>query len=248
MDQDAEQQQTRPRRSRRVWKFVWKFLVFCLVFPIFQVAILKFVDPPVTVMMIWQSMENIFSGDMPGFAFVNADRSQVAPSFYQAVVAAEDQRFFTHNGFDFVELEKAQRAHARNPKRPMRGASTISQQVAKNLFLPPWRNIFRKSIEAYYTIWIELLWSKERILEVYGNIVELAPHVYGVEAGAEYHFKKEASKLTPQQSAQLAAVLPNPKRWIASKPTPYIQRRTQRILRQMRGLPVEEDEDDDENE
>jgi monofunctional glycosyltransferase len=239
------EQRTRSQRSRRVWKFVWKFLVFCLIFPILQVALLTFIDPPVTVMMLWQSTENVFSGESPGFAHFTVDRSEVAPSFYQAVIAGEDQRFFEHSGFDFVELEKARRAHARNPKKPMRGASTISQQVAKNLFLPPWRNIFRKSIEAYYTFWIELFWSKERILEMYGNIVELAPHVYGVEAGAQYHFKKHASKLSATESAQLAAVLPNPKRWIASKPSGYIQRRSARILRQMRGLPVEEADEEE---
>jgi len=240
------QQRTRPQRSRRVWKFVWKFLVFCLVFPIFQVAVLKFVDPPVTVMMIWQSAVHLFSGSTPGFAHFTVDRSEVAPSFYQAVIAGEDQRFFQHSGFDFVELEKAQRAHKRNPKKPMRGASTISQQVAKNLFLPPWRNIFRKSIEAYYTFWIEVMWSKDRILEVYGNIVELAPHVYGVEAGAQYHFKKHAAKLTAHESALLASILPNPKRWSASKPTGYIQRRASRISRQMSGLPVEDTDEAEE--
>jgi monofunctional biosynthetic peptidoglycan transglycosylase len=238
---NESEHRTRPQGSRRVWKFVWKAIVFCLVFPIFQVAILKFVDPPVTVMMLWQSMEHLFAGSSPGFVHFNIDHDHVSPSFYQAVIAGEDQRFFTHSGFDFVELEKAQRAHARNPKKAMRGASTISQQVAKNLFLPPWRNIIRKGVEAYYTFWIELLWSKERILEMYGNIVELAPHIYGVEAGAQYHFRKPAAKLTSRESALLAAILANPKRWNASKPTGYIQRRSARIARQMIGLPVEDE-------
>lgn len=240
------EQKTRTQRSRRVWRIVWKLIVFCILFPIFQVLVLKFVDPPITTMMIWQSTVAFFSGEPQGIVHINVDRSEVAPVFYQAVVGAEDQRFFQHNGFDLIELEKARRAHERNPRRPMRGASTISQQVAKNLFLPPWRSIFRKSIEAYYTLWEELLWSKERILEMYGNIVELAPGIYGVEAGAQYHFRKHASKLTAYEAASLAAVLPNPKRWSASKPSPYIQRRTARILRQMTGLQVEEEEDEDE--
>lgn len=205
---------------------------------------LKFADPPVTVMMIWQSAERLFTGDLSGTAHWNVSRDEVAPSFYQAVVAAEDQRFFSHGGFDFVELEKARRAHERNPRKPMRGASTISQQVAKNLFLPPVRSIFRKSIEAYYTFWIELLWSKERILEMYGNVVELAPGVYGVEAASHFHFRKPASRLAAYEAALLAAVLPNPKRWSASKPSGYIQRRAARIVRQMRGLPVEEEEEE----
>jgi monofunctional biosynthetic peptidoglycan transglycosylase len=218
--------------------------VFCLLFPIVQVLILTFVDPPVTVMMLWQSAAGLFTGEPQGMTHINVSRSQVAPAFYQAVVAAEDQRFFEHSGFDFVELEKARRAHERNPRKPMRGASTISQQVAKNLFLPPWRNIFRKSIEAYYTFWIELIWSKERILEMYGNVAELAPGIYGVEAGSQFHFRKHASGLSAHQASLLAAVLPNPKRWSASKPTSYISRRAARILRQMRGLPVEEEEEE----
>jgi monofunctional biosynthetic peptidoglycan transglycosylase len=125
----------------------------------------------------------------------------------------------------------------------MRGASTISQQVAKNLFLPPIHSFIRKGVEAYYTVLIEFFWSKERILEMYGNIVELAPNVYGVEEGARYHFHKRAENLSTSEAAQLAAVLPNPIRWSASKPSAYIRRRESRIIRQMRGFPVTEEDD-----
>ncbi len=194
-------------------------------------------------MMLYKSIGNLFSGEQASFSHTNISWDEMPDSFIQAVIAGEDQKFFQHNGFDWDAIEQAKRDHERHPNRPMRGASTISQQTAKNLFLPPWRSFIRKGIEAYYTFLIEHLWSKQRIVQMYANIVELAPNIYGIEAGAEYHFHKPASKLTPGESAQLAAVLPNPIRWSASRPTPYIQRRSSRILRQMRGLPADEDED-----
>ncbi len=125
----------------------------------------------------------------------------------------------------------------------MRGASTITQQTAKNLFLPPVRNIIRKGFEAYYTVLIELLWSKQRILEMYGNIVELAPGVYGIEEGARYHFHKSAKQLSRREAALLASVLINPQRLSASKPSGFINRRADHILRQMDGIPVDTEEE-----
>jgi monofunctional biosynthetic peptidoglycan transglycosylase len=176
----------------------------------------------------------------------NISYNDAAPAFYKAIVAAEDQRFYQHSGFDWVELEKARQAAERNPRKPMRGASTITQQTAKNLFLPPVRNIIRKGFEAYYTVLIELLWSKQRILEMYGNIVELAPGIYGVEEGARYHFHKSAKQLSRREAALLASVLINPQRWSASKPSGFINRRADRILRQMDGIPVDTEEEPDE--
>jgi len=216
-----------------------------LTVPILQVAILRFVNPPVSTMMVYQMIGHLFSGERVTWSHTNMGRTEISPHLYSAVIAGEDQRFFTHHGFDMTEIENAQRAHARHPNRPMRGASTISQQVAKNLFLPPWHNIIRKGIEAYYTVLIEFIWPKERILQMYANIAEFAPNVYGAEAGAMFHFKRHASALTEQEAAQMAAVLPNPERWSASHPTAYIQRRAARILRQMRGIPTDEEEDGD---
>ncbi len=230
-------------RLRRILSIAWKVALFCLLFPVVQVIVLKWIDPPMTAMMFWNGAGNLFSGESISCSHSNKNFNDVAPSFYKAVVAGEDQRFFEHNGFDWKEIENAQRDHKRHPKRPMRGASTISQQVAKNLFLPPIRSFIRKGVEAYYTVLIEFFWSKQRILEMYGNIAELGPSVYGVEAGAEYHFHKSAAKLTAGEASQLAAVLPNPERWSASKPSPYINRKATRIQRQMRGLPTDEDED-----
>ena len=196
-------------------------------------------------MMIYQSIEHIVTGEGVGFHHSNLSWNEIPDSFVQAVVAGEDQKFFSHNGFDWTEIENAKRDHERHPNRPMRGASTISQQTAKNLFLPPWHSFIRKGVEAYYTVLIEFFWSKQRIAQTYCNIAQLAPNTYGVEAGAEYHFHKHAWELTPSESSRLAATLPNPERWSASKPSPYILRRSGRILNQMRGLPANEDDDGD---
>lgn len=149
----------------------------------------------------------------------------------RAVVAAEDQKFFDHQGFDLEAIEKAY-AHNRKGRR-IRGASTISQQTAKNLFLWSGGGYFRKGIEAGYTVLIEALWPKQRILTVYLNIAEFGPGLYGVEAAAQAYFNKPAAKLTASEAARLAAVLPSPRKWSVSKPGPYVQKRSAWILRQM---------------
>jgi monofunctional biosynthetic peptidoglycan transglycosylase len=232
--------------SKKVLSFVWKFTLFCLVFPVLQVVILRFVDPPFSTMMAYQALGHLFSGESVLWKQTNLNKSEASPFLYMAILAGEDQKFYLHHGFDMEEIHKAEEAHAKHPNRPMRGASTITQQTAKNLFLPPWHSFIRKGVEAYYTVLMEFLWPKDRILEVYGNIAEFAPNVYGAEAGAEFHFKRHAKNLTQQQAAQMAAVLPNPERWSASHPSPYIQRRAQRIVRQMHGIPTEEEESNDE--
>jgi len=139
-----------------------------------------------------------------------------------------------HNGFDFKAIEKARRSNARG--RKVRGASTISQQVAKNLFLWSGRSWVRKGIEAWYTVLIETFWPKHRILEMYANIAEFGDGVYGAQAASRTFFGKDASRLTPAESARLAAVLPSPKRYHAARPGPYVQRRTNGIQRQMHHL------------
>ncbi len=194
-------------------------------------------------MMLYNSMVHLFSGEGIFWSHTNLSQNQISPYLYSAIVSGEDQRFFSHDGFDTAQINDALREHARHPNRPLRGASTISQQVAKNLFLPPWHSFLRKGIEAYYTILMEIMWPKTRILQMYANIVEFAPNVYGAEEGAEFHFHRHANQLTAQQAAQMAAVLPNPVRWSASHPSPYIRRRAARILRQMRGLPASEADD-----
>jgi monofunctional glycosyltransferase len=232
-------------RKQKIIAFLWKALLVAIFLPVVQVAIIRFIDPPLTAMMFFKSIEHLFTGETIFWSHDNVDRDEMSKYMLMALVSAEDQRFWQHSGFDFKAIEEAQRYNARYPNRNMRGASTISQQVAKNVFLPPWRHVIRKGIEAYYTVLIEFMWPKHRILEVYANVVEVAPSVYGAEAGAQHHFKKSAVKLTANQAALMAAVLPNPKRWNAAKPTAYIKRRAARIQRQMAGIPATLEEDGD---
>jgi monofunctional biosynthetic peptidoglycan transglycosylase len=230
-------------RTKNFLRWLLRIGAAMIIIPIIQVALLRFIDPPITAMMIFRAFDHLVAGESIFWKHTSESRTQVAPSLYKAVIAGEDQRFFQHHGFDMTEIENAQRQHTRHPDRPMRGASTISQQTSKNLFLPPWHNFIRKGIEAYYTVLIEFIWTKMRILEVYGNLAEFAPNVYGAEAGAQFHFKRHAKDLTPMQCALMAAVLPNPTRWSASHPSAYILRRASRILRQMQGLPTDEEDD-----
>ncbi|HOT00121.1 MAG TPA: monofunctional biosynthetic peptidoglycan transglycosylase [Acidobacteriota bacterium] len=225
--------------ARRIRAVAWKAGLVLLLVPPVEVAVLRFVHPPVTMVMLVQSADNLLKGRPAGWRHTNVPAEQISPWLFSAVLAAEDQRFFNHHGFDLVEIENARNKHQRNPKRPLRGASTITQQVAKNLFLPPWRSFLRKGAEAYYTVWLELLWPKRRILEVYANVAEFAPGVYGAEAAARHHFRKPAARLTPREAALLAAVLPNPKRWNAARPTAYIQGRASWIQSQFVSLPEE---------
>ena len=158
---------------------------------------------------------------------------EISPALPLAVVTAEDQKFAEHYGFDLEAIEKAMKYNERHKGKKMKGASTISQQTAKNVFLWPGRSWIRKGLEVYFTFMIELLWSKERIMEVYLNVIEMGPGVYGAQAASQYYFHKDAAKLTKRESATIAAILPNPLRWSASSPTPYILRKRNWILRHM---------------
>ena len=168
-----------------------------------------------------------------------ADLEQISPHAAVAVIASEDQLFPFHVGFDFQSIREAVRSNERQATRKhphVRGASTISQQVAKNLFLWNGRSYFRKGLEAYFTLLIELIWPKERILEVYLNIAQFGDGIYGVEAAAQRFWHKPAARLDRYEAATLAAVLPNPVRMRANEPSAYVQMRRDEILAQMRGL------------
>jgi len=158
-------------------------------------------------------------------------RTEIPVAMAKAVIAAEDQTFLSHHGFDTKQIQSALDAYRSGGR--LRGASTISQQVAKNLFLWNGRSLVRKGLEAWFTTWIELLWPKERILEVYRNIAEMGPGVFGVEAASEQLLDTTASRLTPAQAARLAAVLPDPKTMRVANPGPYVQRREPEIIEQM---------------
>ena len=234
----------RPRRWFR-WLLALPFLFAAA--SILQVAVLRFVDPPFTAFMAARMFEAWGQGEW-GFriAYDWRDMERIAPSLPVSMVAAEDQNFASHHGFDLAAIEKA-RAHNRKmveraekrgrPVTRLRGASTISQQVAKNVFLWQGRHAVtrwaRKGLEAWYTVLIEILWPKHRILEVYANVAEFGDGVYGGQAAARRYWGKDAARLTPAESARLAAVLPAPRRYSAQKPGPYVQRQARRIQRQV---------------
>ena len=228
----------RRRRSPAWWLLWWPLILIGLV--LLPVVALRWLPPPTTAFMLQSPKKPV------SYQWVSRDR--IADTARRAVVAAEDQKFWEHQGFDLEAIEKAVE-HNRRSKRK-RGASTISQQTVKNLFLWSGGGYFRKGIEAGYTVLIETLWSKDRILEVYLNIAEFGPGVYGVEAAAQRYFRKPASMLTPAEAARLAAVLPSPRRWSAASPGPYVQKRSAWILGQMgygpRRAPQDEPEEPEE--
>lgn len=157
-----------------------------------------------------------------------------------AVVTAEDQKFAEHFGFDLEAIEKAVKYNDKHKGKKVKGASTISQQTAKNVFLWPGRSWIRKGLEVYFTFVIEICWSKERIIEVYLNVIEMGPGVYGSEAASQYYFNKSSSDLTKKEAATIAAILPNPIRWSASRPTPYIIKKRNWIVRHMKYIDMKE--------
>jgi monofunctional biosynthetic peptidoglycan transglycosylase len=197
-------------------------MLLLVVAPISLTAVYRFVPPPATYLMLQRLAQ--------GYGLHKHWRPlpAIAPSLGQAVIAAEDAQFCQHHGFDFEAIQKAFAANERRPSR-LRGGSTISQQTAKNVFLWPGRDYVRKGFEAYFTVLIEALWGKKRILEVYLNVVEWGPGIYGAEAAAGHYFNTTAARLTPAQSARLAAVLPSPLRWKPVQSGPYVSRRSQRI-------------------
>ena len=200
-----------------------------------QVAVLRFVDPPTSAFMLARQGEAWRQGGW-GFrvAYDWRDLEDISRYLPMAVIAAEDQNFASHSGFDLKAIEKALDHNARGKR--VRGGSTISQQVAKNLFLWQGRSWLRKGLEAWYTLLIELMWPKHRILEVYVNVAEFGDGIYGAQAAARSYWRKEAARLSAAESARLAGVLPSPRRYSASRPGPYVQRRAGWIQRQMRQL------------
>jgi monofunctional biosynthetic peptidoglycan transglycosylase len=195
----------------------------------------RWVDPPFTAFMVQSRIGALFS-NQPGYEFRYdwRDWDHISKNAAIAVVASEDQKFPEHNGFDFKQIDKALEARERG--RRVRGASTISQQVAKNLFLWPGQSWFRKGLEAGITVLIEAVWSKQRILEVYLNVAEFGRGTYGVQAASRRFFHKDAARLTRSEAALLAAVLPAPKRFKADAPSGYVRRRQAWIERQMAAL------------
>jgi monofunctional biosynthetic peptidoglycan transglycosylase len=211
------------------------FVLFFVLATVLPVAVLRWLDPPTTACMLQQRITAWRQGDRTyHFRHGWTDWDEISPQAGVAVVASEDQKFPHHHGFDLDAIADARREH--DEGRRLRGASTITQQAAKNLFLWPGRSWTRKGLEAYFTILIEALWPKKRILEVYLNVAEFGRGIFGIGAASEAFFHTSPARLEPEQAALLAAVLPNPVRLRADRPSGYVLERRDWILKQMKQL------------
>jgi len=219
------------------WRFLLKVVLILCILTMVQVFLLRFLDPPPTVRMAWSFLRHKIAAkhyEKPLYHW--RELEEMSSYLKKAVLAAEDQRFLSHHGFDFTELNQAVRDLLTAERT--RGASTISMQVARTVFLWRGRSWFRKIAEAYYTVLIELMWSKERILEVYLNTVHWGKGIMGAEAASRKYFRTSSANITPSQAALLAAILPNPTKWTPIKPSKYVRERQKEIMRQMVWMPL----------
>jgi monofunctional biosynthetic peptidoglycan transglycosylase len=217
---------------KKIYRFFRKLMLYFFIGSVALTIIYRFVPPPFTYLMIQRLVEQKMDGEDLKLRKDWVSIDKMSPYLVRAVIASEDQHFNEHWGFDIEALQKAYQHNQKSKK--VKGGSTISQQVAKNVFLWPGRSYFRKGLEAYFTILIEITWSKKRIMEIYLNEIEMGNGIYGAEAAAKKYFRKPAKDLSKRESALIAAVLPNPIRWTPANPNAYIQRRQYRILRAMR--------------
>ena len=216
---------------KKVFKIIRNFVLVIVVTSILAVIVFRFVPVYFTPLMIIRSVEAVKEGKVPKIKKDWVSIDAVSQNMVQAVVASEDNLFMEHHGFDTKAIEKALE-HNEKSKR-IHGGSTISQQTAKNVFLWPGRSWVRKGLEAYFTVLIELIWTKERIMEVYLNVIETGDGIYGVQAASKTYFGCNASKLTRSQAALIAVCLPNPRRFNPAKPSGYILRRKNTIVNLM---------------
>ncbi len=233
-----------PRKSRqpvkkeptsfmiKLTRFLFKVLLWFFGLSLFFVVLFKFITVPFTPLMVIRAIENKTAGKEVFFSHDWEPIENISMNLQKAVIASEDGTFLKHNGFDFVAMQKAYKSNERG--RRIKGGSTISQQTAKNVFLWQGRSYLRKGLEAYFTVLIEIIWGKERIMEVYLNSIEMGNGVYGAQAAAEHWYRKGASSLTPMQAAGIAAILPNPRKYSATSSSSYINRRKAKIVRVMR--------------
>jgi monofunctional glycosyltransferase len=209
-------------------RFLRNTVLFFFASTILIVLIYRFIPPPATPLMLIRVVEQLGENKAPKMQRNWVSISNISENLELAVIASEDNNFTTHFGIDLKAIEKAQKLNKRG--RKLRGGSTITQQTAKNIFLVPSRNWVRKGLELYFTVLIELLWGKERIMEVYLNSIEMGDGIYGAEAASREYFHKSARSLTRTEAALIAAVLPNPRRWHPNNPSGYIQLKKNRIL------------------
>jgi monofunctional biosynthetic peptidoglycan transglycosylase len=210
------------RRSGWLGKLLLTLFVLLVVAPVLLLLIFRFLPLPGTPQILW----SLAQGKGAHYRWSN----DIPPFLGKAVIGSEDQNFCNHSGFDWKSIDQAMAAHERHPARRLRGASTISQQTARTLFLVPIRSWVRKGAEAYLTVLVEALWPKKRILEAYLNLVDWGHGNFGADAAARAYFGINASRLTRNQAARLAAILPDPDKWNAAKPGPYVAERSQTLI------------------
>jgi monofunctional glycosyltransferase len=225
-----------PTLLKKLWRIAWKSVMWFFIVTISWVILYRWINPPTTFLQISERCGCPEKSVFHKASWVDAD--ELSPNMKLAVVASEDNNFMKHRGVDWEAVEKAQKYNETTGKRTgkKRGASTITMQVAKNVFLWPGRNFIRKGLEFYFTFLIETFWSKERILEVYLNVIEMGPCKFGVGAAAEDYFKTPAGKLSREQAALIAACLPNPKKMNPGNPGGYMKKRQGQIVRVMRSI------------
>lgn len=230
--------ENKPGKGKRILKKAWKWtkriFLWLFIIQLFFIILFKWVNPPITI----TQLVSWIGGH--GLKRDYVSRTNISPNAKLAVIAAEDQTFPDHNGFDWKSIKQAMKYNDDHENK-RRGASTISQQVAKNVFLWQGGGFFRKGLEVYFTFMIELLWGKKRILEVYLNVIEMGEGVFGIEMAAEKYFGKSAKNLTRQEAAMIAACLPNPKRYTVKPLSGYVASRSQWVLQQMNNLSSDPD-------
>ncbi len=219
---------------RKLWKWTKRIFIWVFIFQLFYILLLKWVNPPITI----TQLSSWISGH--GLERDYVSRRNISPYAGLAVIASEDQLFPDHHGFDWKSIKKAMAYNKRKPGR-IHGGSTISQQVAKNVFLWQGKSWIRKGLEVYFTFMIELIWGKKRILQVYLNVIEMGDGVFGIEAASGHYFNKHAKYLSKQEASMIAACLPNPKRLKVKSRSGYMLRRAIAIQRQMDNLHTDPD-------
>lgn len=215
---------------RKIWRFFKRTFLILFLAQLVYIVALKWINPPITITQI----NSLIEGN--GLKRDYISYHEMPASAKLAVIASEDQLFASHKGFDKKSIEKALEFNDKKKGKKLRGASTISQQVAKNVFLWQKRSWFRKALEAYFTFMIEFIWGKERILEMYLNVSEMGIGTFGIEAASQRYFQKPASELNRNQAAQIAVNLPNPKKYKVNPPSPFVSSRAQWVVGQMRNL------------
>lgn len=209
-------------------------MLWFLGFSILIVIVFKWAPVPITPLMITRVIENKLDGNDAVLSHDWVPLEEISPNLQKAVIASEDGNFLKHHGFDFAAMQKAFKNNQKGKR--LKGGSTISQQTAKNVFLWQGRSYLRKGLEAYFTVLIELIWGKERIMEVYLNSIEMGNGVYGAEEAARVWYRTNANNLTKREAAGIAAILPNPRKYKAANSSSYIERRKDRIQRNMRHI------------